>query len=218
MRPSAPLSPQHQATPPLAKSQACIVPALIERYLMTTTWDRVAIFPSLVAVTVIVPRSKPVSTPVTLSMAATAGFELVQRMMRPVRTLSFPSRVVARIVIWSQASIVSGAAAIDTLNTATGGVRGLTVMAAVALFPSLDAVIVALPAATPVTVPPLSTDAMFAFDDDQLTARPDSAFPAASRGVAFNFAVCPAMPSTVCGVTSTEATLAAGGGWSRGRW
>src|SRR5689334_10389988 len=216
MRPSAPLSPQHQAIPPLAMSQACIVPALIERYLMTMTCDCVPIFPSLVAVTVIVPRSMPVSTPVTLSIGATAGLDVVQRMTRAVSRLSFASRVVARSAVASHASIVSGAAAIDTFATETPGASDFTVIAAAALFPSLDAVIVAFPAATPVTVPLLSTDAMLVFDDDQLTVRPVSALPDASRGVALSFAVCPTTTSTVCGATSTEATLTDGGGFEPG--
>src|SRR6185503_13609967 len=121
------------------------------------------------AVTVIVPRSMPVSTPVTLSMIATAGLEVVQRMTRPVSRLSFASRVDARSAVASHASMVSGAAAIETLATETAGASAFTVIAAVAVFPSLDAVIVALPTATAVTVPLLSTDATFAFDDDQLT-------------------------------------------------
>ena len=85
-------------------------------------------------------------------------------------------------------------------------------MVAVALFPSLAAEIVAEPAATPVTMPVASTDAMLAFDDVQLMLRPDSALPLASRGVALSFVVLPSSTSPVAGEMSIELTLAAGGG------
>src|SRR4029079_18358735 len=111
-------NPQHHAMPPLAMSQTCMEPALIERYLMTMTRDAVPSFPSLVAVTVTVPRSMPVRMPVTLSIVATAGFETDQRTTRFVRTLELASFNVATIADGSHASSVSGAAA--TLTVATG--------------------------------------------------------------------------------------------------
>ena len=86
-------------------SQTCIVPALIERYLMTTTRVVVPTFPSLVAVTVTVPRSMPVSTPDTLSIVATLVFELDQRTTRLSSALPAASRVVAFIAVGSHASI-----------------------------------------------------------------------------------------------------------------
>ena len=73
-------------------------------------------------------------------------------------------------------------------------------MLAVALFPSLAAVIVAAPAATPVTRPVPSTDATFAFDDVQLIVRPKSALPFASRGVALSFTVFPIELTVAVGV------------------
>src|SRR5437762_13930952 len=57
-------------------------------------------------------------------------------------------------------------------------------MAAVPLLPSLVAVIVAEPAATPVTTPLELTAATAALLVAQLTARPLSALPAESRGLA----------------------------------
>ena len=71
---------------------------------------------------------------------------------------------------------------------------------------------VAEPAATPVTIPLPSTDAMLAFDDVQLMLRPDSALPLASRGVALSFVVFPTSTSPVAGERSTVLTLAVGGG------
>lgn len=106
-RPSAPFSPQHQTMPPLAMSHACMVPAEIERYLMTTTRVTVALLPSLVAVTVTVPRSTPVSMPVIGSIAATAGFDEVQRISRLPNTLPFASFRMRPIISELNASIVS---------------------------------------------------------------------------------------------------------------
>src|SRR5262245_26271267 len=106
MRPSLPLSPQHQAMPPLAMSQACIVPTLNERYLMTTTRLAVPETPSLVAVTVTVPRSRPVSTPPWLSEATDVS-DTVQLMLRSVSTRPRASRSVSCTCCTSNASSVS---------------------------------------------------------------------------------------------------------------
>src|SRR5512133_1297464 len=212
MRPSLPLSPQHQANPPLAMSQTCMVPALIERYLMTITRVVVPTFPSLVAVTVTVPRSMPLSTPLMLSIVATLALDTVHRTARLVSTLPEASRNVACIVAGFHASTVSGAGATDTVATGTTGTSCFTVMVADAVFPSLAAVIVADPAATPVTMPLPSTVATALLDDVHETARPDSTLPLASRGVAVSFAVRPSMTSPDGGESSMELTLAAGGG------
>jgi hypothetical protein len=58
------------------------------------------------------------------------------------------------------------------------------VTAAVPIFVSLVAVIVALPAATPVTKPLALTEAMPEFELDQVTTRPVSTLLPASRVVA----------------------------------
>src|SRR5947208_7893360 len=81
-----------------------------------------------------------------------------------------------------------------------------TVTDAVPLFPSLVAVIVAVPGVTPVTSPALVTVATDVLLLDQVTARPESAAPFASLGVAVNWTVCPAWTVAVGGVTSTVAT------------
>ena len=85
-------------------------------------------------------------------------------------------------------------------------------MAAVALFPSLAAEIVATPATRPVTVPFASTLAIDSFDDVHAIVRPANALPLASRGVAVNFAVAPTNTSPVVGERSMEATATTGGG------
>jgi hypothetical protein len=82
----------------------------------------------------------------------------------------------------------------------------VTVIAAVPLRPSLKAVTVAAPAATPVTRPlpvTVATDALLVV---QVTTRPDSGLPPASFGVAVSCVVCPICTLAVAGLTVTEAT------------
>ncbi len=64
-------------------------------------------------------------------------------------------------------------------------------MLAVPLLPSLEAVMVTDPAATPVTSPPALTVASAGAPLDQLTTFPGTALPAASLGVARSFTVFP---------------------------
>ena len=71
-----------------------------------------------------------------------------------------------------------------TVTEATGTL--VTVMADVPLFPSLVAVIVAEPAATPVTNPLALTVATAALLVAQVTTRPVRAVPLESSGVAVN--------------------------------
>src|SRR3989442_543257 len=87
---------------------------------------------------------------------------------------------------------------------ATG--TGVTVMADAPLFPSLVAVIVAVPAVFPVTSPLALTVATAALLLAQLTVRPDSRLPLASLGVAVSCTVWPACTDAVAGLTVTDAT------------
>jgi hypothetical protein len=79
-------------------------------------------------------------------------------------------------------------------------------MAAVPLIPSLVAVIVAEPTATPVTRPALLTLATLGLPLAQVTTRPLNGAPAASRGVADNCVVAPTCTLAEAGVTVTELT------------
>src|SRR3989442_12893084 len=88
-------------------------------------------------------------------------------------------------------------------------VRTATVIAAVPLCPSLIAVIVARPAATPVASPVEFTVATPGLLVTQVTVRPVSTFPAASFVVAVSCTVTPT--STVAGATVTDATETDGG-------
>src|SRR5207244_4686218 len=82
----------------------------------------------------------------------------------------------------------------------------LAVTPAVPLCPSLVAVIVADPAATPVTSPLLLTVATLVALLAHVTTRPVNAAPPASFGVAESWTVCPAWMLAVTGVTVTDAT------------
>src|SRR5437899_209537 len=86
------------------------------------------------------------------------------------------------------------------------GGRPCTVTVALPLCPSLVAVIVAEPAAAPVTEPLLVTVATEALLLDQDTTRPDSGVPFASFGVATSCTVAPTKTDAAAGLTLTDAT------------
>jgi len=81
------------------------------------------------------------------------------------------------------------------MRTRVGG--AVTATLAVPLFPSLAAVIVDEPAATPVTSPPPLTVAADGVELDHVTTRPDKAFPFESLGVAVSCTVCPRFSAKV---------------------
>jgi hypothetical protein len=93
-------------------------------------------------------------------------------------------------------------------NTAVppGGSTDVTVKALVPLLPSLVAVIVAKPAATPLTNPELLTVATAAALVVQVTVLPVSVVPFASFNVVVNCTVAPTCTDDGFGVTVTEAT------------
>src|SRR5437867_664217 len=79
-------------------------------------------------------------------------------------------------------------------------------MAEVPVLASLVAVIVAAPATTPLTSPLPLTVATAGLLLDQVTVRPPSGLPNASRVIAAYCAVCPTPIVAVAGVTLTDAT------------
>jgi len=91
-----------------------------------------------------------------------------------------------------------------TVTEATGAF--VTVTADVPLFPSLVAVIVTEPAATPLANPLAETVAMAALLVAHVTARPLRAVPFESFGVAVNCVVAPTVRLAVAGLTVTAAT------------
>src|SRR5213593_5203160 len=89
-------------------------------------------------------------------------------------------------------------------NCDAPGLGAVTVTAAVPLLPSLVAVIVAEPAATPVTRPLPFTVATAASELDQVTVRPVRAFPLASWRVALTCAIWPTGTGPPPGPTPTR--------------
>jgi len=104
---------------------------------------------------------------------------------------------------------VADVGATDTVATGST-VTSVTATTAVPLIPSLVAVIVTLPAATPVTKPFADTVATPGALLLQLMVRPVSGLPAESLGVAERSAVDPTPRATGFGLIVTEATGAAG--------
>src|SRR6266571_5325082 len=125
----------------------------------------VPLLPSLVAVIVAGPAALPVTTPLALTVA-TAVLLLAQVTVRPLSGFPLASFGVAvSCTVWP---ICTDAAATGTL---------VTVIVAVPLCPSEVAVIVADPAATPVTRPLALTVATDALPLAQVTVRPESGLP-----------------------------------------
>ena len=104
----------------------------------------------------------------------------LQVITRPVRTLLFASRVTAESCTVAATWRLDVAGDTDTVATGAGG-GALTVIAAVPLFVSLDAVIVTLPAATPVTRPDAETVLIAVLLEFHVTTRPVSTLLFASR-------------------------------------
>ena len=142
-----------------------------------TVMDAVALLPSLVAVMDAVPRFTPVTTPVGDTVATPVVPEL-HVIVRPVSTLPFASLNVAERVVVAPTPTLADVGATVTVETGSG----TTVTVAVPLFPSLVAVIVAVPADTPVTTP-FKTVATPVALELQVTTRPVSVLPFASVSV-----------------------------------
>src|SRR6266852_4534421 len=157
--------------------------------------------PSLVAVIVADPAAAPVTKPLPFTVA-TDVLLLDHVTVRPESGFPLASFGVAVSctvpLTWTDAD--GGL----TLTDATGTL--VTVMLALPLCPSLVAVIVAEPVANAVMSPLASTLATLDWLDDQSTARPESALPAASSGVAVNCTVCPTGVVADGGLTTTRAT------------
>src|SRR5438552_2153678 len=143
-----------------------------------TLIDEVPLFPSLVAVIVAEPGVTPDTSPLLLTVA-TAVLELDHVTVRPES--GFPPAslgVAVSCTVWPACTeAVAGVTSTDATGT------GVTVIVEVPLFPSLVAVIVAVPGVTPDTSPLLLTVATVVLELDHVTVRPESGFPPASLGV-----------------------------------
>src|SRR6266480_3660271 len=144
---------------------------------LVTVMADVPLCPSLVAVIVAEPAATLVTSPLAETVA-TAALLVAQVTVRPLRAVPFASFGVA--VNWVVAPTVRLAVVGLTVTEATGTL--VTVMADVPLCPSLVAVIVAEPAATPVTNPLAATATAAALPALHGTTRPLRAVPFASFG------------------------------------
>src|SRR5207249_6805256 len=143
-----------------------------------------ALPPSLVAVIVAVPGVTPDTSPLLLTVA-TAVLELDHVTVRPES--AFPPAslgVPVSCTVWPACTDAEGGV---TSTVATG--TFVTVTDEVPLFPSLVAVIVAVPGVTPDTSPLLLTVATAMLELDHVTVRPESGLPPASFGVAVSCTV-----------------------------
>jgi len=157
--------------------------------------------PSLVAVIVAEPAVTPFTEPLVVTVA-TDALEVAHVIVRPVSVLPLASLGVAvSCTVWPTARFADAGV---TVTVATG--TKVTVIADVPLLPSLVAVMVAVPAATPVTRPPLVTVATDGALLPHVTTRPASTFPAESLVVALSWTVWPVFRPADGGATVTVAT------------
>jgi len=137
--------------------------------------------------------AEPAATAVTTPFAetvASSGAALLHEMVRPVRTVPEASRSTA--LAWVDWPTDNDCEARETATVATGAGNGAsTPIAALALFPSTVATIVALPVETPVTRPSFATVATVGLDDDHVGTRDVSKFPDASYTDAESASGCP---------------------------
>src|SRR2546425_5860360 len=161
----------------------------------------VPLCPSEVAVIVAAPAATPLTRPLALTVA-TEAFEVVHVTVRPVSVLPLASFTVAVSgTVWPTCTdAVAGLTVTDATRTVA------TVIAAVPLFPSLVAVSVAAPTATPVACPAPFTVATAGLLLDHVTVRPPSGLPKASRVIAKYCAVCPTPIVAVGGGTAPPPT------------
>src|SRR6266566_395335 len=168
--------------------------------LVTVIAD-VPVFPSLVAVIVAEPATTPLTRPLAFTLA-TDVLLLDQVTTRPASGVPLASFGVAvSCTVWPCGTL-AGAGLTVTELTATF----VTVIAAVPLWPSLVAVIVADPGARAVTFPFTSAIATDVLLLDHVTVRPVSGLPFASFGVAVSWIACPAATVADAGLTLTVAT------------
>jgi hypothetical protein len=148
-----------------------------------------------------VPGATPVTTPPG-DTVATAGALVAHVTVRPVRVLPLSSLVVALNVTLLRTWMVAVPGLTVTVATGTG----TTATVAVPLLPSLLAVIVTVPGATPVTTPPGDTVATAGALVAHVTVRPVRVLPLASLVVALSVTLLCTQTVAVSGLTVTVAT------------
>jgi hypothetical protein len=141
-----------------------------------TVMEEVPVFPSLVAVTVVEPTAWGVTSPFTSTVATTPSPD-DHVTARPISGLLFASLVSAESCRVKPIAMLAAPGVTATVATGTG----VTVSVALPLFPSLVAVIAAMPGAIELTTPPLDTVATEVLSETHSTVRPVSVPPFASR-------------------------------------
>src|SRR5439155_17375716 len=162
----------------------------------------VLLLPSLVAVIVADPPSATSVTRPVGDTVATVGALDVHATGRPVSVLP-----VASLSVTVSCTVpLTGRVAVAGVTTTDATGTSVTVTATLPAFPSIVAVIVADPAAPPVTRPLVVTVATPVLLLVHVTGRPVSVVPAESCGVAVSCTVCPTCRLAVAGDTATDAT------------
>jgi hypothetical protein len=166
----------------------------------------VPLCPSLVAVNTAVPIATPVAVRTfdTKIPLAIALFDDVQVKTLPESTFPLASFAIA---VRTAVPPMANGAAVGVMVTVATGSGAVTVIADVPLFPSLVAVIVAEPIATPVTSPAPFTVALLGSDVDQTMARPVSTLPSAASVEAVS---CRDMPAAMVAAGGAIVTVASG--------
>jgi hypothetical protein len=169
--------------------------------------NEVPVFVSLSAVIVAVPGAIAMTTPVP-DTVLTSGLLELQTMTRPLSTAPLPSRVTAESVVVPPTCRLALDGDTDTVATGTGGGGGaaVTVINEVPVFVSLNAVIVAVPAAIAVTTPVPDTVLTSGLLELHAMARPLSTAPFPSRVTAESVVVPPTCRLALDGDTDTVAT------------
>src|SRR2546421_970510 len=167
----------------------------------TTVTAAAPLCPWVVAVMVAAPAVTPLTSPLPFTVATPVLLD-THVTTRPESGVPFASFGVAVSCSVSPTSTLAGDGV--TVTDATG--TRVTVTLDVPLCPSLVALVVPEPAVTPATSPLALTVAMFVLLEAQVTVRPDSGFPLASRGVAVSGTVLPSFTEALAGVTDTDAT------------
>jgi hypothetical protein len=165
--------------------------------------------PELVAVMVAEPALTPVTRPAEFTVAAAELF-VVQVMVCPVITLPFWSFTVAVRGVVAPATTEAEVGA--TVTVVATGVTGtaVTVIAEVPEMPAVAAVMVAVPAATPVTTPVEFTVATAVLLEDQAIVWPVIRLPFWSLTVTCNGVVAPTATEAEDGTTVTVVTTGGG--------
>jgi hypothetical protein len=162
--------------------------------------------PPLAAAIVATPSPTAVTRPLALTVA-TVLFDDDHTGVLPVITPPAASRSSAVSCSVSPTKSVSLPG--STVTLATGSPS--TVTCAVPLLPPAVAVMVVVPSASAVTRPVVETEAKAWFDEDHVTVWPATSSPLAFFSATPSWTVSPTWREMVFGITSTVATVLAGG-------